>query len=230
MENIIVKDIDFFDINLNFDISESMNTEDIITELSKDFKQELTKICNENNIKFMRNENDDLFIPLRKYYASAIRLKLSSDNPENDKKYIILKENIGLGMEKVYYTYSVIPKLINDVYKEFIIDSKHPLLYNFQDGDNNYAFDDAMSSRSEFNFIRWQSRIEEAKNPGHMDWLMKSSKRTDKIEEKFSELFANTWLDNYNERLGIIFNRLALDLIKNNNESMNRITNSLKNI
>jgi len=225
-----VKDIEFFDIELNFDINNGSSTDDIINELIKDFKEHLNKICKENNISFMRNEDDDIFIPLRKYYATALAIKLGTHNIENDKKYNILKDDIRLGMEKVYYIHSVLPKLINDVYKLFVIDIKNPNLYSFQDGDESYSFDGPMSSNSEFNFMRWQNKIEEAKDPGHMDWLKEPLKRSSKIEEEFNELFADTWLDKYNERIGIIFNRLALDLIQRNRKNTQRIFDITKDI
>jgi len=225
-----VKDIEFFDIELNFDINESSSTDDIINELIKDFKEDLNKICKENNMAFMRNENNDIFIPLRKYYATALAIKLGTHNISADKKYYILKNDIRLGMEKVYYIHSVLPKLIDNVYKSFVIDIKNPNLYNFQDGDENYSFDSLMSSNSEFNLIRWQNKIEEAKNPDYIDWLKGPLRKSSKIEEQFNELFAETWLDKYNERIGIIFNRLALDLIQRERKNIQRLSDIAKDI
>jgi len=217
-----VKDLEFFDIELNFDINKGSSVEEIIDELSKDFKEELNRICNENKIEFMRNEDKDIFISLRKYYATALAIKLGMHIPNDDEKYVLLKNKIKLGMEKVYYIHCVVPSLVNDVYKLFVIDTENPNLYSFQE-DVSYDFD-GMSSNSEFNFMRWQNKIEEAKDPGYMDWLYKNkTERTSKIEEEFNKLFANTWLDDYNERLSIIFNALAIDLIKRNKANIKRI-------
>lgn len=191
----------------------------VVEVLASKFKSELTHIGK----KYSFNENDPDFIPLRKYYASAIKYVLENDEPENDLKFVKLRDEIGYGLEYVYYNEIVIPQLVDEVYKLFFIDGKHPLLYNFIDGKDDYSFNGMNSGK--YGYLNYSTMIMKAVDPEDKKSPMKMSRDDfSKIWEEtgMNDIFYNKWADEYNERLSIIFSKLTQHHIDSNEQSIKR--------
>jgi len=214
-----IEGIEFLDLESNFDINDNMTIGEVQDELSKEFKDELNIL----GIMFQRNEDDERFYHLRGHYASALRYTLEKYDPMNDPKYKILKEDIGMGLEKYYYTYMIVPKLINEVYKKFFIDSNNKYLYSFQDGGDDFRLD---SLNAEFG-IKWRDKISEAINPNREKRDRLSDEAYDRIFEKsgMADLFKTTWIDEYNNRLGIIFSAIAREEVRTYSKIFNKPNN-----
>lgn len=192
----------------------------VVDMLAQKFKVELTQIGQ----MFMRDEDNEIFIPLRKYYATALRYALENHDPMTDKKFVTLKNDVGLGMEIHYYETVIVPQIADGVYKDFFIDMKHPLLYNFLDGQDDYSMT-AMST-GHYGFMKWENRIAEAINPNKSSFGM-SRGSMDKIFEDsgLAELFKETWCNTYTNRLSTIFSAMAQAQIRKSDASMKRMGN-----
>ncbi len=186
--------------------------------LAQKFKVELTQI----GAMFMRDEDNELFIPLRKYYATALRYALENHDPMSDPKYVTLKNDIKLGMEIHYYETVVVPQIADKIYQLFFIDMKHPLLYNFLDGRDDYSMTDM--SNGHYGFMKWENRIADAINPNKTTVGMSKDKMDEIFENSgLAELFKVTWCNTYTDRLSTIFSATAMDQIRKSDKSISRM-------
>jgi len=183
--------------------------------LASKFKFELLNI----NKRYAFHENDEEFKPLRKYFATALKYVLLNDDPEKDEKFVKLRDEIGHGLEAVYYNEIVIPKLMDEVYDLFFIDSDHPLLYAFKDGDNDYSFTNPEYGK--YGYLHYNALIQDAIDPEKKDELINREEIEKILDEK--EFGNKTWAREYMERIGIIYSKLSQDLIKKNEESLKEI-------
>jgi len=199
-------DIDITESNLNVEIVRQGKPLTTVEYLASRFKAELSMI----NKPFMRDEDNELFKPLRKYYASAIRHTLTSHDPSTDIKYNTLS-TMGIGLEKYYYETIVVPTLIDEVYKLFFIDMNHKLLYNFVDGMDTRRLD---GLNDFYGSLNWEHRIKKAIKPNDKLFGLSDKKRKDMVDKSgLGDLFKDTWIDEYNHRLGIIFSKQAQNIV-----------------
>lgn len=221
--------IEFYDIiedDINVEIVRQGKHLSIVEVLASKFKSELLIIGK----KYSFNDNDDDFIPLRKYYATALKHTLLNDVPESDPKFLKLKNEIGYGLEYVYYENIVIPKLVNKVYKKFFIDIHHPLLYSFIENESDYSF------KKKYNSYSYLKEIKTAINPVHEDIADKISNNIQsdefgiKIKDMFSTIFSKKWTDEYEERLIKIFSATSQKIIKSHETDVSTIKYLVDNI
>jgi hypothetical protein len=220
--------IDFYDLNVDIDINNQSYTE-IIEYLCTEFKQGIDSVCEEHKIQFQRNEDDERFSFYRKYFASALKLALLNDNPNTDETYKVLITS-KVGLEKVYYIDIVVQRIINKIHDKF-----------FLGGGNFYSFVDRnepsfAGTNSRFG-IKWDMDIDEAINPNDptIQMIKNMREKREKNEnndglsdvlKQFADLFAPTWINEYEDRISVVYNVLAIKEKNKRTESIN----SLKHI
>lgn len=232
-----LKDLENLDIEFipDFDITEIENllaVENVRTgqglkvveALASKFKAELTQLGE----KFAFNEDNEIFLPLRKYYSTALRYTLENHNPMDDPRFVTLKNDIGYGLEYVYYNEIVVPTLVDEIYHLFFIDHTHPLLYSLQDGDTKISFTSLNSGK--YGYMNYGSMIREAIDPENKHSALKMT------EEDFAKIWEETgmagimrpkWTKIYSDRLSVIYSKLALDYMKKNTKDLDNIHNLL---
>ncbi len=210
---------EYLEADMNVEVVRVGTPLDIVSFLVSKFKAELTMIGK----KYAFNENDKDFIPLRKYYASAIKHSLLTYNLEDDVKFNILKKEIGYGLEFVYYYEVLIPSLINTLSKRFFVDATHPLLYSSQEHYDEPSFTNFNFGK--YGYFKYSIEISNALNPNREP---ESTLSTDAINDIFkdSKLFEKTWTNEYNARLSIIYSVLTQKYIETNEST--KITSLLK--
>jgi len=204
-----MRGIEFYDLDSDFEL-ESLEGTELVDYLTTEFKQFINSVCAEHKIKFFMNESDDLFMFGRMYYASALKTALESNIPEEDSTYQELR-NTNIGIEKQYYLDIVVPKIINEVHDKF-----------FTKGDNFASFVDRdepsyQGTNSEFG-LKWLHKINGAKEPNKMLDFIDSD-----ILDEYSNLFKKTWINDYEDRIGTVYNTLAIREVRRQNDILSKI-------
>jgi len=217
--------IDFYNLNVDVDINNQSYTE-IIDYLCLEFKQGIESVCKKHKIQFQRNENDERFSFYRRYYASALKLALINDNPDTDETYKVLTTS-KIGLEKVYYIDIVVQRIINKIHDKFFLGGG--IFYSFVDRDEpSFA---GLNSRFG---LKWDMDIDEAINPKDptVQIINEMEEKREQNESKkemsdtlkqFENLFAPTWINEYEDRISTVYNVLALKEKKKRTKSINRL-------
>lgn len=187
---------------------------DEIRILSKQFKDELIVIGED----FMFNEDKNVFIPLRKYYSTALLIALRRFSHDDDENYNKIKQSQTLGLEIVYLFESKIPEIIMEIQKLFFIDPSHPHLYNFMDGNNDYSF---TGMNKEYGYILIHSKINDAINPSQK--LDTESLMTDKTNELCNSMFITSWIQSFGDRIGMACNNYSVGLLEDNRKTIEEL-------
>lgn len=207
---------------------ETDGNDSVVDFLAEKFKKELAIVCKENSTpdnekRFAFNEDDELFIPLRKYYATAVRYTMENFDPKTDKNYILLCDKFGrTGLEYLYYQEILVEKIIDEVYDKFFIDYHHPALYNMKDSRYSYSLTDMSSGK--YGYLSMITQIKDAIGIENE----KDKMFDDVIDESFAstgldEIYRPKWNDDVNSRLKIIFSKLSEKYIKDEIENSKRI-------
>ena len=182
-----------------------------IEVLASKFKAELSKIGK----IFMFNEDDEDFKPLRKYFATALRHVLLNDNPEEDEKFVKLRDEIGLGLEIVYYNEIIVPQLLDAVHDLFFIDLNNKFLYDFKDEIDDYSFTSRISGK--YNYVKYDQMISDAINPNDIKSTKKQEKKFMYLKEfRLMDVEDPNWVDEYMKRISIIYAKPSRDVIEKN--------------
>lgn len=187
---------------------------DEITVLSMIFKEAVTDIGKQ----FMTDEDNEIFVPLRKYYATALLIMLRDFNPQLDPTYTKIKQSQKLGLETVYLLESKIPELIMEVHKLFFLDTKNPHLYNFMDGGDDFSF---TGMNKNYGYISIHSKIQDAISPSKKTDY--ESLMSDKTRDIFDSMFKTSWIEEYEERIGLVCNSFSIDLIERDKKTVSRL-------
>jgi hypothetical protein len=195
----IYKEIEFFDIS-HLDDSDTS----IEDQLAAEFKEKLLEL----NVAFMFNENDEVFIPLRPYFATALRHAIENIDPNDYPKYVKLKKEIGSGLDTVYFNEIILPPIADKVFDKFFVDFSHPLLYNSKDGRDDYSF---TGMHGKYGFLMYSVLVDET--AGVKPFYTK---------EEFAKVvgtdgentYKEPWTHSYNDRFPIIFSKLTTEYCK----------------
>jgi len=98
--------------------------EPTIDELSKEFKETIYWVCENENIQYKNNENHPSFVPARGFYARGLKKMYESASPMENEKFAIL-QSLGIGgFDLLYFEHVMIPKMLVDIHDQFFI-GKH---------------------------------------------------------------------------------------------------------
>ena len=164
-------------------------------------------------VKFAFNENDAIFIPLRKYYATALRLLLE-DNAyvENDRKFQILRDQIGYNSHLHYYDTVLLHKIIDELDVRFLKSkdaSCQEYFYSFVDRDVHYSF---------LNYNRASDRTKQLLFP---ELAEKDKEMVAMIRKTFTSqaeryLWDDNWMDEYKAKISSVFGYTARKELQEN--------------
>jgi hypothetical protein len=200
LDKIEMEDMEFYELP---DFVKDAPTDVQLEFLADKFKSELTFI----DKKFAFNEDDDDFIPLRKYYNTAIKLAVLNDKPTDYDKYNILKKDVGFGLEIFFYFNMPLKKLVDDVYDMFFIDRKHPHLYNSTDSDKTYSLNSSQNF-SEYSWMGMQAKTRRLQKPSEDK---KDKEMWNKIDMGgLDEIYREKWNDVNAERIVWVYSYFPL--------------------
>lgn len=190
-----IKGIEFFEDEMK--LMEDVHPPEAIKFLAGMFHKEL----NENGVNFKFNEDDESHIPLRKYYASALKIAYQYLDPTKVKKWNDCK-NIGHGFETLYYHEVLLKKTTDEVYDMFFIVPSNDLLYSITGRDDSYSVTTVMGTISPYGYINFNERFNEALDP---DYGKNSIVNKVFAEMEKDENYRLKWNDIYEERLSVLY-------------------------
>jgi len=198
---VICDEMNFIDLS-HLKISH-LKEDELVDHLATEFKNKLSDI----KTTFVFNEDNEIFIPLRPYFATALRYVIENTDPNDYPKYIKLRDDIGYGLEIVYFNEIVLPEIADQVYDNFFIDPSHPLLYNSKDGRDNYSF---TRMHGKYGFIHYGAMID--KLAGIKPFYSEDDFKA--LSEDAKAVFEKKWTDDYLKKIPLIFSKITTEQCK----------------
>jgi len=190
--------------------------------LASKFKSEVIHAVKKHKIKFLFNESHEVFIPFRMYYATAIKELLLEDDPNNDPEFIKLKES-HRGLEAAYYFEIYLKEIIHGIHKLFFVDSNNTF-YLMQE-DLPVTLTGISGKYGYTNLLNKMMKVTGEENNFNIDVkdiTDKVLKEKDTVQQ-MPDMFKETWVDEYEEKIPVVYNWFMQDYLKRDRESVSRM-------
>ena len=189
------------------ELNQILSNNNPIEEINRIFKEKVSNICIKNNLKFAFNENNSIFESVRKYYATAVILTLTSNDMHPSKINEIIEININVKLkslkefdfDKKYYEEVIVEDKISKTYEKFVTWWKY--FYFYIDGNT-------LTEKNRQNkFEKSTALIELVDKYSWKDSILTEEEINEIISKSWIKtLLDSSWMIKYNSVLKVLFN------------------------